>query len=223
MRVSVMKKVLASVLTIALAAAPMSAMASGSGSGNNGGNGGCCGGSTDAVVAEVSDGTYTTVEAIPTTSSVAGVKTTCAGIYLATKVDGSIIVTAADTIAAGYGLTNGEKPFVKFYNFDSKKSTAAAAAIENAAASIGAEVGPIVNLEIGKMSNGKYSLLPMNGPAITAKLGIPGNFKKAGKTYAIIAVRPGGAVSVIADTDDNANTITFATTGGQGAYAIVCY
>ena len=165
----------------------------------------------------------TIAETIPTTSSVAGVASTTAGVYLAKKVAGTAITSSVDSIAAGYGLTAGEKPYVRFSDMDSKKSYLAAAALNNAAASIGAEVGPIVNLEIGKMSAGKFSLLSQDGSAITVKLGIPGNFKNANKTYAIIAVRPGGAISVIADADTNPNTVTFTTTGGQGAYAIVRY
>ena len=60
-------------------------------------------------------------------------------------------------------------------------------------------------------------------PGIAVKIGVPKSFAQDGKTYAVICVRPGGAVSVLTDVDDNPNTVTFETTGGQGAYAIVKY
>jgi len=146
-----------------------------------------------------------------------------AGVYLATSVKGTAVTTGTSAIAEGYGLTGSEKPYSKFSNLDPKKSPLAKAAIDAAAASQGATVGPMVNIELGKMSAGKYSLLSADGPAIRIALGIPGNFAKAGTTYAVVCVRAGGAVSILPDVDDNANTITFDTTGGAGAYAIIRY
>lgn len=160
---------------------------------------------------------------IPTTSSVAGVTTTVKGVYIATVVDGSAITTPLSAITAGYGLTAGETPSARIYNMDVKKSPLAAAALNSVAQSIGAVVGPYVNVEIGKLAGGKFSLLPSNGPEITVSFGIPASFAQPGKTFAVACVRPGGAVSILEDTDDNPNTVTFNTTGGQGAYAIIKY
>ena len=95
------------------------------------------------------------------------------------------------------------------------------ATIDAAAASQGGEVGPMINLEFGKMAGGKYSLLSSDGPAIQIALGIPKSFAQAGKTYAMVRVQAGGVVTILPDIDDNPNTITFATTGGAGAYAII--
>ena len=106
---------------------------------------------------------------------------------------------------------------------DAKKSSLTKAVIDDAAASIGATVGPCINIEIGMKSSGKFSLLPSDGEKIAVKIGVPKSFAQDGKTYAVICVRPGGAVSVLTDVDDNPNTVTFETTGGQGAYAIVKY
>lgn len=163
------------------------------------------------------------VAEVPTTSSVAGVKTSVAGVYLASSVNGTAVTTGLNTIAQGYGLTGSEKPYGKFSNLDPKKSPLAKAAIDAAAASQGATVGPMINIELGKMSAGKYSLLPSDGPAIRIAFGIPKNFAKADATYAVVCVRAGGVVSILPDVDDNANTITFDTTGGAGAYAIIRY
>ena len=73
------------------------------------------------------------------------------------------------------------------------------------------------------MSSGKFGLLPADGAEITVSFGIPASFAQSGKTFAVACVRPGGAVSILQDVDDNPNTVTFNTTGGQGAYAIIRY
>lgn len=164
----------------------------------------------------------TVVEAVEAPQVVAGIKSTISGINYATAVNGAAIETAAANIAAGYGLTGNEKPFAKFYNFDAKKSTAAASVVNAVAASIGATVGPIVNVELGKMSGGKYSLLSQEGAPITMAFGIPARFATAGATYAVIRVTS-TSVEVLQDLDTNPNTVTFNTTGGRGVYAIVKY
>ncbi len=145
------------------------------------------------------------------------------GTYLATSVTGSAIATGTSNIANSYGLSNGEKPYAKFSDFDAKKSTLAKASIDQAAADLNAVVGPMVNLELGKMNKGKFSLLASDGAEIQVKLGIPKSFVQDGKTYAVICVRPGGAVTVLEDTDSNPATVTFNTTGGQGVYAVIKY
>lgn len=177
----------------------------------------------ETIVEESSGGEVTTVAAVPTTSSVAGVKTSLAGVYLATNVNGTAIATSMETIAASYALAAGERPYVRIYNFEGKKSPAAQAVIDAAAAALGATVGPVVNFELGKMAGGKFTLLPSDGAAIAVKFGIPKSFAQADKTFAVICVRPGGAVAVLQDMDTDPNTVTFATTAGQGAYAIVKY
>lgn len=175
------------------------------------------------IVQEVSDGGVASVADVPTSSSVAGVWSSVSGVYLATNVNGAAITTPLDTIAGSYALAAGERPYARVYNFDGKKSTAAQAVIDNAAAALGATVGPVINFELGKMSGGKFTLLPSEGAAVNVKFGIPKSFAQADKTFAIICVRPGGAVTVLQDLDTDPNTITFATTAGQGAYAIVKY
>ena len=168
-------------------------------------------------------GTISTVAEVPHTSSVAGVKTSTRGTYLATSVKGTAITTSVATIAQGYGLTGGEVPYAKFSNLDPKKSTLALQAINMAAASQGATVGPMINIELGKMSGGKYSLLSSEGAEISIALGIPGNFARSGATFAMVCVRAGGVVTILPDLDENPATITFNTTGGAGAYAIIRY
>ncbi len=227
MKAKFIQKIMAGALAVSLIATPsMSVLASNSSVGS-----GAAGGGTEekvieivnAAVEESGNGSVSSIAEIPTTSSVAGTKTTLAGVYMATCVNGTAITTSVANIAANYGLTAGEKPYARIYNMDTKKSPLAAAAIDQAAASMGAVVGPYVNVELGKMSNGKFSLLPSDGAEITMKFGIPKSFAQDGKTFAVICVRPGGAVTILEDTDTNPNTVTFNTTGGQGAYAIIKY
>lgn len=164
-----------------------------------------------------------TVAEVPVTSSVGSVRTTTAGAYLATSVNGTAVTTSVAAIAEGYGLAGNEKPYSKFSNLEAKKSPLAKASIDLAAASQGAVVGPMLNIEFGKMTAGKYSLLPSEGPAIRIALGIPKSFVQAGKIYAMVCVRAGGATAILPDIDENPDTITFDTTGGSGAYAIIMY
>ncbi len=168
-------------------------------------------------------GASVSVAQVPTTSAVAGVKSSLPGVYLATNVRGTAITTGLTSIAESYSLANGEKPYARVYNMDGKKSYLAQACINDAAAALGASVGPAINVEIGKMAAGKFSLLPAEGAPITLKVGIPASFAQSGKTFAVVAVRPGGAVSILTDTDDNPDTVTFDTTAGQAAYALIKY
>lgn len=228
MKAKFIQKVMAGALAMTLVIAPaVSVQASSTGGSGAAGTGGSQSSSTvekvEEIVSESTGGSVSSVAAIPNTSSVAGVKTTVKGVYIATSVNGSAITTALSTITSSYGLTAGETPSARIYNLDVKKSPLAAAALDSVAQSVGAVVGPYVNVEIGKLAGGKFSLLPSDGAEITVSFGIPSSFAQAGKTFAVACVRPGGAVSILEDTDSNPNTVTFNTTGGQGAYAIIRY
>lgn len=214
MKARIIKRMMTGVLAASLVMAPMMSVNAAT----------TVTGSTEDVVAEVtSSASSETVAEIPSTSTVAGTKTTVSGVYLATEVSGSAITTSVAAIKEGYALANNETPYAKFSNLDVKKSPLAKQAIDLAAASQGATVGPMLNVELGKMTAGKYSLLPSEGAAIRLSFGVPKNFAQADVTYAVVCVRAGGAVSILADLDSNPNTVTFDTTGGAGAYAIIKY
>ena len=210
------KRMMTGVLTAALVMAPAMSVGATTVTGSSAS-------AAEEVVASSTSGEVTAVAEVPTTSVVAGVKTTTAGVYLATSVNGSVVTTGVAAIAEGYGLTGSERPYAKFFNLDAKKSNLAASAINAAAEAKGAVVGPMLNIELGKMSAGKYSLLPSDGAAIRLSLGVPKNFAQTGATYAVVCVRPGGAVTILEDLDTNPNTVTFDTTGGAGAYAMIKY
>ena len=216
MKASTIKRMMTGVLTAALVMAPAMSVGATTVTGSSAS-------AAEEVVASSTSGEVTAVAEVPTTSVVAGVKTTTAGVYLATSVNGSVVTTGVAAIAEGYGLTGSERPYAKFFNLDANNSNLAASAINAAAEAKGAVVGPMLNIELGKMSAGKYSLLPSDGAAIRLSLGVPKNFAQTGATYAVVCVRPGGAVTILEDLDTNPNTVTFDTTGGAGAYAMIKY
>lgn len=215
MKSNIIKRMLASALTASLVMAPAISAAASSGNTNEN--------KAVEVISSSTSGTVTTLAAVPATSQVAGVRSTVSGVYLATSVNGCAITTPIADISAAYGLADGEKAYAKFFNLDPKKSTAAMAVINGVAAAKGAVVGPCINIELGKMSAGKYSLLASDGAAIRLSLGIPKTFAQADKSFAIIRVREGGLVDILEDIDTNPDTITFDTTGGAAAYAIIKY
>ncbi|MDE7199756.1 MAG: hypothetical protein K2O15_12865 [Lachnospiraceae bacterium] len=236
MKANIVKKALLCTLTAALLMAPATGvLAAGSGAGTKAVGGGSSSSSKSRVEEIINSnsgsesgqgsasGGASSVVSVPKTSSVAGVQSTVAGVYLATNVRGTAITTGLSNISEGYGLQKGEKPYARIYNMDAKKSHLAQACIDNAAASMGAVAGPAINVEIGKMASGKFSLLPAEGTPISLKVGIPKNFAQGDKTFAVVAVRPGGAVSVLTDTDTNPDTVTFDTTAGQAVYALIKY
>lgn len=205
-----MKRVLATTLAVAVVTVP------------------CMGvyAATETNTSSNSSSTATTTETpaaeIPTTSSAGGVKSTTPGVYIAKSVNGSAVATPAATISAAFGLANNEKPCTKVSDFNPKKSTAAASVLNAVAATQKATVGPMLNIEFGKTTAGKYSLLPKTG-AIEMRLALPGNFFKAGATYAVIRVSEGGLYEIIPATADEKGNLAFITNGGQGAYAIIRY
>ena len=209
MKTNIIKRVLSTALVLSLVLAPvMSVNATTTTSGNSAKK-------TASKVAEVKE--------IPTTSKVAGVTSTVSGVYVLDKVAGAAVTTDMASISQSYGLASGEKLYAKMMDMDAKKSFLAKACIDAAAAAAGAEVGPCVNIELGKMTAGQYSVLPTEGTSIRIAIGIPAVFAQDGKTFAMVRVREGGVIDILKDVDTDPNTITFDTTAGAGAYAIIKY
>lgn len=209
MKASIIKKTLVCALSVALVMAPvLGVSATGSVSSNS-----------SVTVAEPE-----VIVSYTTTSSVGSVKSSVSGAFVVTKLNGAAITTPLSDISESYQLESGEKPYVKVWDMDPKKSNLAYEVIENAAAALGAEVGPGLQIEIGKRdAAGKYSLLSQDGAEVQIIVGIPTKFADADKTFAVVCVREGGVVSILPDLDADPNTVTFATTGGAGAYAFVKY
>lgn len=229
MKTKFIQKLMAGALAAALVVAPSTSVFASSLDSAGQGSGGQGSTPEDKVIEIVNESNddggsaVSSVAQIAETSSVAGVTTSVKGVYLATSVNGVAITTSVANIASSYNLGAGETPYARVYNMDVKKSPLAAAAINSAAEALGATVGPYINVELGFVKGGKFGLLPADGAPITMSFGIPKSFVQAGVTYAVICVRPGGAVTVLPNTSTNPNVVTFSTTGGQGAYAIIKY
>ncbi|MDE6913878.1 MAG: hypothetical protein K2P35_09315 [Lachnospiraceae bacterium] len=229
MKTKFIQKLMAGALAAALIVAPSTSVFASSLDSAGQGSGGQGSTPEDKVIEIVNESNddggsaVSSVAQIAETSSVAGVTTSVKGVYLATSVNGVAITTSVANIASSYNLGAGETPYARVYNMDVKKSPLAAAAINSAAEALGATVGPYINVELGFVKGGKFGLLPADGAPITMSFGIPKSFVQAGVTYAVICVRPGGAVTVLPNTSTNPNVVTFSTTGGQGAYAIIKY
>ena len=215
MRANIIKRVLSCALVLSLVMAPAMGVSAKTVTTTTSGN---CATATKEASKKVSE-----VKAIASTSKVAGITSSVSGVYMLEKVNGGAITTDLGTISQSYGLASGEKLYAKMMDMDAKKSNLAKACMDAAAAAMGAEVGPCVNIELGKMAGGQYSVLPAEGATIRIALGVPANFVQDGKTFAMVRVREGGVVDILADVDTNPNTITFDTTAGAGAYAMIKY
>ena len=156
-------------------------------------------------------------------STVAGVgKSTVAGVYAAKSVSGTAVTSGAATVAQNLGLGAKEKAYVTTWDITAKKSPAAYASLQAGAASVGGKLGPMVQVNLNKMSGGKLVSLEGTGGKVQMAFGIPASFRGQG-TYAMVHVVAGGNVEILNDLDSNPNTITTNVTAGNGAYAIIAY
>mgnify|MGYP003293360608 CR=1 FL=1 len=140
-----------------------------------------------------------TFKDVQTTSTVAGVKSEVVGSYLLQKGVGVAITSKANSIAQSYGFAKGETPYAKVLDMDIKKSDKAKASLDFAAQAYGAENVAYLQMELGKMSKGQYTLLP-GGVDIEVSFSIPKEALDANATYAVIRVVSGGEFTVLEDT-----------------------
>ncbi len=154
-----------------------------------------------------------------------GVKTvsTVKGLYAAKSVQGAVVLTPLAELKAAYGLDANQTPYLIMMDTDAKKSHLAMDSLNAAAAALGATMGPVVNINLGAMTAGKFAPLSADGTDVAFTIGLPTNFVQADANYAVICVRQGGAVSVLYDCDTDPNTVTFNMKGGLGCYAVVKY
>ncbi|RKM63314.1 hypothetical protein D6856_04110 [Butyrivibrio sp. XB500-5] len=133
----------------------------------------------------------------PVNKTVAGVKSSVDGYYLAKKVQGVAFTASAPE----------KTSFVKVMDTDVKKSAAAVAVAQNAANALGGTLGPCIDVTYGKMVNGVFTL-STDASAGSVSIGIPANFRTEGASYSIVAVYAGGAYTVYDNVSTNANAAT---------------
>lgn len=170
--------------------------------------------------------TYSMGEWVSDTCRVEGIDSTIKGTYITRKTRGLAVITTRDALRQIYNVPKycGKEFWFNFYDVDETKAPQSIAVINKTAADLGYQVGPTVNIELGVTEYDKnFTLLPSNGGPVRMIIGIPEGFFDRSKTYAMICVREGGAVSVYPDLDTNPWSVTFDTAGGAGTYAIVRY
>ena len=169
---------------------------------------------TESVVDEVT-------KSAGATMSIAGssVKTTIAGGYAAKGVEGVAITTPLANVKASLGLKSGQTPYIVVYDLNPQKSYKAMDSINAAAEALGANVVTSLNVDLGAKQNGKF--VSLSGGSVGMVAGIPKTAIDPTKTYSIIKVQLGGAVTVLEDLDTNPNTVTFEVAAGPAAYSIV--
>ncbi len=173
-------------------------------------------GGSEAVAAVVTTTPSMTINGMKVVSTVKGV-------YAAKSIQGAVVTTPLAELMAAYGLTAGQTPFIVVADTDVKKSFRAKASLDAAAAALGATVGPVLNINLGAMTNGKFAPLSADGADVAFTIALPKSFVQADANYAVICVRAGGAVTVAEDCDPNPNIVTFNMKGGLGCYAVVKY
>lgn len=203
MKARIIKRVLSGALAMALVLAPsMATLAS----------------STSATVAGNVAEAVATVN-FTTSSSVAGVKSSVSGVWVTNKGLTGVVTTPATTVATALGLAAGERPFTKVYDVDTKKSNLAWSSATSAAAAYGGTIYGSLNVEIGKMAGGKYSLATAG--SVTVMFNVP--TKAQSSNVGVVCVQPGGIVTVLRDTDTNPATVTVTLPAGQSLLAFITY
>ena len=91
--------------------------------------------------------------------------------------------------------------------------------INAAAQALGANVITSLNVDLGAKKNGKF--VSLKEGSIGMVVGIPKAAVDPTKTYTMICVQPGGAITILEDQDADPNTITFELKAGPAAYSIV--
>lgn len=209
MKANIIKRVLSGALALSLVLAPsVGAMASSS-SANVGGNQGGAAATTAVQTVKYE-----------TSSSVAGVRSTVGGVFILKRDVKGAVTLGSGEIARLFGLGAGERPFVKMIDMDNKKSHLAYKCMTDTARALGAEIFGTMNVELGKMAAGRFSLLFGEG-RINVVFNVPAKFQ--GRNVAVICVQEGGKVAVLADTDTVAGTLNVALPAGASALAFIAY
>ena len=145
------------------------------------------------------------------------------GLFVAKGISGCSVLTSSSEIRSNYMVTDQGIPYVKVVDLDSDKYPVSAKNLKLLCDSQAAELGPMVNMEIGQLVGGSFVNLSEGGAPIKVCFGIPLSFMKDGASYAVVGMRKDGTSYVWTDEDNQPETVSFSTTGGIGNYAIIRY
>ena len=148
-------------------------------------------------------------------------KSTLSGAYTAKSVKGTAVTTPQAQAEKELGLKEGAKLNVTTWDVNTKNSPLAAQSLEAAANAAGGDLGPMFQVNVNQIMNGKVQKMdPMQG-SLEMKVGVPDGFNTDGTQLAVAHVVEGGAFEIQNDLDDDPNTVTFQANTGDGAYALV--
>jgi hypothetical protein len=206
MRIQTLRKVLAVTVAATMLAMPLTV------------------GATDSAESSSAQ-TTANVEEVKTTSQVVApggtvIKNELPGafqIQASAPITGMAVTVAPATIKQQAGLAANETPFVSAYTVDRKKSAAVYASFDAAAATVGGTTLGGINIDLGKLTGGKFTELP-EGVSIPFSMGIK-DYNPA-LTYYVVKVLPGGATEMIPVTVEN-GVISFEITGGLAGYGLI--
>ena len=182
-------------------------------------------GDTSTPAAGESKTTTPETTSIPANGNVSAngtkVYSTAAGTSTVKSV-AAVAVTAPEAdLNAALGLGKGEKAFVSSYDINEKTAPLSAKAIADAAASQGATVIGMFNMNIGKISGGKF-VAADGSVRVKSSIIIPAKCDPT-KTYAVVVVSKGGATRIEPDQNtENGKVVAFNADGGLAAYALIC-
>lgn len=172
--------------------------------------------SVDAPASGSSGGSsYVAPPPAPQNNRLNGTTASTKGAYDAWSVPGIIV----EVNAAAAGVQSGSV-FVRTWDVTESGSPAATASLKAAAASVGAVMGPTVEIDI-RVRNGRQES-ELTGATSTLQIGIPSSFRKDGARYAVARVVSGGQFTII-DGEVSNNIFKFSAPSGNAAYALLRY
>lgn len=145
------------------------------------------------------------------------IASTIAGATVVKSLQGVAVTTPLADIKASLGLTGSQKPYVIAYDISEKKSPLAMNCINAAIQAAGGTYVTAINVDLCAMDNGRIITLANGSAAMSA--GLP-KTADLSKTYYVVCVQPGGAITILQDQDTNPATVTFEIKAGLAAYAI---
>lgn len=151
------------------------------------------------------------------------IKTNLNGHYYASGVKGIAMTDQEWSLQVEAGMGVVEYFWVNTWDITQDTAPMAVETFRIVAASEGAELGPVVQINIHKTLNGKMTSLEGNAVRFTTVMGIPDDFERAGDGYAVVLVKAGGSFEILSDMDEDDKTVTFKAKAGDGAYALIHY
>lgn len=138
---------------------------------------------------------------------------TVKGTFNTKAVEGVVVTTPASIMNSVLKVEAGESAFLKLT--DSNCGEKAKASVNAAAKAIGGEVGPMLDINIGKLGKqGKFTNVSEVKSFVNFVVTPPKNFVvKPGNEMAVICVQPGGKTTILPNWSSDTKSVSFFTKG----------